>query len=107
MLRALASPVVVATAFALAIVTAGCGQTVNCENLCARTLACGVTFGSADETVQERIDAGELSESEGCLIGCEEREVNVETASCIDAVPVTSVAECQDPILACIDDNGT
>jgi hypothetical protein len=104
--RAPSPPFVVATALAFAAVWGGCGQTVNCENLCARTLACGVTFGSADETVQERIDAGELSEAEGCSIGCEEREVNVETASCIDAVPVTSVAECQDPVLACIDDNG-
>ncbi len=83
---------------------AGClGQEVNCENLCAHTLACEVSFSPADDADGKKLASGERTDAASCALGCEENpRVTVDAAKCVDAVPVTTPEQCQAPVLACL-----
>jgi hypothetical protein len=81
-----------------------CGPTVNCENLCARTLACEVSFAPSDDIEGAKIANGERTDAESCALGCQENPVvTVESAACVDGVTneSTNPNECQAPVLAC------
>jgi hypothetical protein len=86
-----------------------CGPTVNCENLCQRTLACEVTFAAPDDPDGERVESGERTELESCVLGCDASPlVSVETATCVDGVDTGDAAACQDDVLSCLGvDGGT
>ncbi len=111
MLRRLASPFVVvgfAAGFgaAASIAVAGCSTlTVDCSALCARTLACEVTFAPADDPDGLKIVAGERTDAESCALGCKESPVvTVEHAACVDSLTITGdAAACQDDVLTCLE----
>lgn len=90
-----------------AFVAAGCAPTVDCTNLCQRTLACNVTFQPSDDPDEEMVSSGERSALESCARGCLESPlVNLESATCVDGVDVRDDA-CQDPVLACLGADGS
>jgi hypothetical protein len=81
----------------------GCGETVNCENLCTRTLKCNVSFQPADDPDRAMVAAGERNELQSCTAGCVDNEiVTVERASCIDALPIQNENTCQNAMLDCL-----
>lgn len=83
----------------------GCGPSVNCENLCNRTLTCQVTFAPKDDLDGAKIDSGERTVAESCALGCADQPaVTPETAQCIDEATDASQdpAVCQDTVLACL-----
>lgn len=79
-----------------------CGSRVDCEKLCARTLACAVTF--MVEPASATVDGGAATNGlEECTAGCEnDPRVTIEAASCIDNVKVGDPAQCQEPVLGCL-----
>ena len=82
----------------------GCGETVNCDNLCTRTLKCNVSFQPADDPDRAKVAAGERTEQESCVEGCVANEiVTVERATCIDNVPMENAQTCQNSMLECLD----
>lgn len=84
---------------------AGCpSASVDCDALCARTLACEVTFGPADDPDGAKIIAGERTDAESCALGCAESPtVTVDNALCVDGLEITSdPALCQDDVLRCL-----
>ncbi len=86
----------------------GCGPTVNCENLCARTMACQVTFRPADDLEGDKIASGERTAAESCALGCADQPaVTPESATCVDEATDASQdpAVCQDTVLACFGTN--
>ncbi|OGQ23915.1 MAG: hypothetical protein A2138_10910 [Deltaproteobacteria bacterium RBG_16_71_12] len=96
--------VVVALLLAIAPLSAACGPTVNCENLCARTMVCQVTFAPSDDLEGEKIDSGERTAAESCALGCADQPaVTLESAACVDEATDASQepAVCQDTVLAC------
>lgn len=94
----LALPLVV-----VCVLGSACGPSVNCENLCRRTLACEVEFAAPDDPDGALVESGERSELESCVLGCEASAlVTVESASCVDEVDTSDAAECQDDVLACL-----
>ena len=85
------------------LLAAGCGETVNCENLCTRTLKCNVSFQPADDPDRAKVAAGERTEQESCVEGCIANEiVTVERATCIDNVPMENALTCQNEMLDCL-----
>jgi len=90
--------------FASLAVGACSSPVVDCDALCARTLACEVTFGPADDPDGEKIVAGERTDAESCALGCEESPtVNVDNATCVDGLEIGSdPAACQDDVLRCL-----
>lgn len=83
----------------------GCSSaTVDCDALCARTLACEVTFGPSDDPDGEKIVAGVRTDAESCALGCgESPTVNVENATCVDNLEITGDPTlCQDDVLRCL-----
>lgn len=87
----------------LVLAFTACGARVDCEKLCARTLACAVTFKVETTTspAEESTNAAGLEE---CTAGCEnDPRVTVEAASCIDDLEVGDPSQCQVPVLACLD----
>lgn len=81
----------------------GCGETVNCENLCTRTLKCNVSFQPADDPDRAMVATGARTELESCTAGCVDNEiVTVERASCIDALPIENANTCQNAMLDCL-----
>ncbi len=78
---------------------------VDCDALCARTLACEVTFGPADDPDGAKVVSGERSDAESCALGCAESPtVNVDNAACVDQLEISSdPALCQDAVLRCLD----
>jgi hypothetical protein len=81
----------------------GCGETVNCENLCKRTLKCNVSFQPADDPDRAMVAVGDRTELESCTTGCVDNEiVTVESASCIDALPIENETACQNAMLDCL-----
>lgn len=85
---------------------AGCGPTVNCENLCARTMVCQVTFAPEDDLEGAKVESGERSAAESCALGCADQPaVTPESAGCVDAATDASQdpAVCQETVLACFD----
>lgn len=96
-------PLLFSSAVIAAIAGAGCGPTVDCTNLCQRTIACEVSFQPADDPTEEKVASGERTELESCAIGCEESElVTVESATCIDGLDVRDANVCQDQVLQCL-----
>lgn len=86
-----------------AIAAAGCGPTVDCTNLCQRTLACEVSFQPADDPTEEKVSSGERTELESCALGCEESPlVTVESATCVDGLDVRDASVCQEQVLQCL-----
>jgi hypothetical protein len=81
-----------------------CTPEVDCNALCARTLACEVTFGPSDDPDGERIASGERTDAESCALGCEESpRVTVENARCIDGLQITDDAgACQPQVMECL-----
>jgi hypothetical protein len=81
-----------------------CAPSIDCDALCARTLACEVTFGPSDDPNGDKIDSGERSDEESCRLGCEESpRVTVDNARCIDALEITSdPAQCQPQVMECL-----
>ena len=81
-----------------------CAPSIDCEALCARTLACEVTFGPSDDPDGSRLAAGERTDAESCAIGCEESpRVTVDNARCIDALEITTdPAQCQPQVMECL-----
>jgi hypothetical protein len=92
-----------AAAFCASTATS-CAPAIDCEALCARTLACEVTFGPSDDPDGAKIKSGERSDDESCAIGCEESpRVTVDNARCIDALEITSdPAQCQAQVMECL-----
>lgn len=83
---------------------AACGPRVDCEALCARTLACEVTFQPPDDPSERKVQSGERSELESCTLGCEAHPaVTVDNARCIDELEVGDASVCQDQVLACLE----
>ena len=83
---------------------ASCGPSVNCENLCTRTMLCQVTFAPKDDLEGERIANGERTAAESCALGCADQPaVTPESAACVDDATDQSrdPAVCQDTVLAC------
>jgi hypothetical protein len=79
-----------------------CGPHVDCDALCARTLACEVTFAASDDPTGAKIKSGERTDAQACAIGCNENPVvTVDTARCVDAVTITDAATCQEPVKTC------
>lgn len=86
-----------------AIAAAGCGPTVECTNLCQRTLACEVSFQPSDDPTEDKVKSGERSELESCTLGCEESPlVTVESATCVDGLDVRDPNVCQSQVLQCL-----
>jgi hypothetical protein len=81
-----------------------CAPTIDCEALCARTLACEVTFGPSDDPDGSRLAAGERTDDESCVIGCAESpRVTVDNARCIDELEITTdPAGCQAQVMECL-----
>jgi hypothetical protein len=81
-----------------------CTPEVDCGALCARTLACEVTFGPTDDPEGQKITSGERTDDESCAVGCEESPlVTVDNARCIDALQITSDPEqCQQQVMDCL-----
>jgi len=87
----------------LAFSLMGCGETVNCGNLCTRTLKCNVSFQPADDPDRAMVAVGERTELESCTEGCIDNEiVTVESATCIDALPIENETTCQNAMLDCL-----
>ena len=84
--------------------TSGCGNTIDCEALCARTLACEVTFDAPDDPSGQKIEDGTRTDENGCLLGCEAHPlVNETSAACIDGLDTRDPSVCQDEVLACFE----
>ena len=84
----------------------GCGETVNCETLCVRTLKCNVSFQPSDDPDRAKVVVGERSEQESCTVGCLENQVvTVDAAKCIDDVPIQDGITCQKEMLTCLGAN--
>jgi len=79
----------------------GCAPSIDCDALCARTLACEVTFGPSDDPDGAKIASGERTDEQSCAIGCEESpRVTVDNARCIDALEITTdPAQCQPDVM--------
>lgn len=91
-----------------AIAAAGCGPTVDCTNLCQRTLACEVTFTPADDPNEEKVASGERTVLESCAMGCLESPlVSVESATCVDGLDVRDANVCQEKVLSCLGADGS
>lgn len=100
-LVALPSSLVLA-AFAL-IAGAGCGPTIDCTNLCQRTLACEVSFQPTDDPTEAKVESGERTQLESCALGCQESPlVTVESATCVDGLDVRDASVCQEQVLQCL-----
>jgi len=87
----------------------GCGPSVDCEALCARTLACEVTFDAPDDVDGTLIESGERTEEEACVLGCQGHPVvTVENATCVDGLDTRDPSVCQSQTLQCfgIDEGG-
>lgn len=101
MLRLVAAVALALVPFAL---TAACGPSVNCENLCTRTLRCQVTFAPRDDLNGDKVDSGERTAEESCALGCADQPaVTPESATCVDEATDASQdpTVCQDTVLAC------
>lgn len=88
------------------VLGAGCGPTatVNCENLCMRTMVCQVTFAPEDDLDGEKIESGERTAEESCALGCADQPaVTPDSAACVDSVTDASQnpSVCQEGVLAC------
>ena len=84
----------------------GCGETVNCENLCTRTLKCNVSFQPSDDPDRAKVVVGERTEQDSCAIGCSENQVvTVDAARCIDDVAIQDGPTCQREMLTCLGAN--
>ncbi|MBL93026.1 MAG: hypothetical protein CMH56_14590 [Myxococcales bacterium] len=93
---------------ALLLALNGCGETVNCENLCTRTLKCNVSFQPSDDPDRAKVLVGERTEQDSCAIGCNENQVvTVDAARCIDNVAIQDGPTCQNEMLTCLGANGT
>ena len=91
-----------------AAVFGGCGDgpSVDCDALCARTLACEVTFAPSDDPEELKVASGERSEEESCALGCGESPVvTVEHASCVDGLDIVvgDPGACQNDVLTCVE----
>lgn len=101
--------VVFLCSIAAVVASCGCGDdgsAVDCSALCARTLACEVTFAPSDDPEGEKIKSGERSDAESCALGCEESPtVTVEHASCVDGLDIVGgdPGSCQDAVLTCLE----
>jgi hypothetical protein len=88
------------------VVSAACGgPQVSCENLCAHTQACNVTFRPTDDEDGALIRSGARTTDQDCVLGCQENPaVTVASANCIDTATAKSTdpAVCQAPVLACL-----
>ena len=83
-------------------VLSSCGPHVDCDALCARTLACEVTFAASDDPTGAKIKSGERTDAQSCALGCEANPVvTVDSARCVDAVTITDAAACQVPVKTC------
>ena len=92
-----------AAASLFAVAGPGCGPRVDCEKLCARTLACEVTFAAPDDPDGEKLASGERTDEEACAIGCEESTyVTVDGARCVDGVDTSDPEACQPEVLDCL-----
>jgi hypothetical protein len=96
--------VVASIAFVVGGSGAACTPDIDCDALCARTLACEVTFGPSDDPDGARIASGERSDAESCALGCEESpRVTVDNARCIDELTITDdPASCQNGVMECL-----
>ena len=87
---------------------AGCGETVDCEALCVRTLKCNVSFQPSDDPDRSKVVVGDRTEQESCEVGCLENEVvTVEAGLCIENVPILDGQTCQQEMLNCLGANVT
>src|SRR5581483_4443098 len=99
--------VLVATAIASlsSTLVSACGQVVSCENLCAHTQVCNVTFRPRDDEDGAKIRSGARTVDQDCVLGCEENPaVTAASARCIDDVTAKSTDPnvCQQPVLQCL-----
>ncbi len=84
----------------------GCGESVNCENLCTRTLKCNVSFQPSDDPDRAKVAVGERTEQDSCAIGCTENQVvTIDAAKCIDNVMIQDGPTCQKEMLTCLGAN--
>ncbi len=82
---------------------AGCGESVDCDALCARTLRCEVSFAAEDDPEGAKVKSGLRTDAESCALGCAESPyVNVESAKCIDGVTEFDPPVCQPQVLDCL-----
>lgn len=103
-MRSALSVLVVPVAVSAIFGASGCGQEVNCENLCTRTLVCEVDFAPSDDLEGVKIDSGERTDLQSCALGCAENPaVTPESALCVDEVTDASQdpAVCQPQVLQC------
>jgi hypothetical protein len=103
-MRSALAVVVVPVALSAIVFASGCGEKVNCENLCTRTIVCEVDFAPSDDIEGAKIASGERTELESCTLGCEENPaVTPESALCVDEVTNASqdAAVCQPQVLEC------
>jgi hypothetical protein len=85
------------------LLLSACGETIDCELLCQRTLACEVTFEAPDDPDGLRVP-GERSELESCTLGCQASPlVDVASASCIDELDTRDANVCQEQVLSCLE----
>ena len=86
----------------VALSTAACSP-VDCDAVCDRTLACGVSFDAPDDPDGARIRSGERSEAESCVLGCQTSPlVDHEAARCIADVRPGDAEVCEDQVAACL-----
>jgi hypothetical protein len=86
-----------------ALAGGACGPRVDCEKLCARTLACEVTFAAPDDPDGAKLRSGERTDEEACALGCAESTyVTVDGARCVDGVDTSDPATCQPEVLDCL-----
>jgi hypothetical protein len=97
------APLLVAAAL-LAVAASGCpSDSVDCEALCARLLACNVTLAPTDDPDLEKVASGERTDPESCALGCADSPVvTVENAACVDDVDITGDQVCQDNLMGCL-----
>jgi hypothetical protein len=82
---------------------AGCEPPVDCEALCSKSLACEVTFDAPDDPIDAKIESGERTELESCVMGCNDSSlVTQESAQCIEDLESENAAVCQQQVLDCL-----
>ena len=91
-------------ALSSAVLATSCAPSIDCDALCARTLACEVTFGPSDDPDGTKNENRERTDEESCREGCEESpRVTVDNARCIDGLEITSdPAQCQVQVMECL-----
>ena len=82
----------------------GCGDPVDCGSVCETALECEVTFDAPDDPDEEKIESGERSDLESCIMGCNQSElVTPASADCIEALDTENTAACQEATLECLE----